>query len=326
MREPRLAQERGQRPSGVIDTLSAGYGIVNQQIWIILIPILLDLFLWLGPQVSVSPLVGQALTQWDVLPGLTSEQVGSLEQVRQSALDAADQWSILSLLSPPLVWVPSLAVLIGGRGPFQLVDNVGAGLALGLTALVLGLILGCTYYALLAQQVRDGAISPLRVPGCIWRAWRRLIGLALALAVLGMLLGLPLLFMVAGAALVSPVLASFGIAFLAMALVWMQLYLFFATDAIFVSQVGPLLAIRRSVMLMRGHLWPALLLIMLTGVIVLGLSQIWVFLATSLPGAVVGILANAYVASGLVAASMVFYQERIGKREDQAKGNQVARA
>ncbi|MBI4491723.1 MAG: hypothetical protein HY690_02905 [Chloroflexi bacterium] len=318
VREPRLARDGVLRPSGIIDTLSAGYGIVNRRIWILLIPILLDLFLWLGPQVSVSPLVGQALTRWGAPASLTLEQVQAIDEARRSVMSAADEFNLLSLLSSGLVGVPSLVVVIGGQGPFQLIDNWSMALGVALGAALLGLASGCTYYVLLAQQVRGsvgGATLPWRALGHLWPAWRRVMGLLLVLAGLGVLLGLPLAFVLAGAALVSPVLASIGLACVLMALVWLQLYLFFAPGAIFVSQVGPLQAIRGSVAVVRAHFWPAVLLITLIWVILLGMAQVWVRLATSPGGTLVGILGNAYIASGLVAANLVFYQERMGRKE-----------
>src|SRR5260370_30371878 len=57
-----LAARRQAQPTGVIETLSAGYTAVNRQLWVLLLPILLDVFLWFGPHVSFSPLVGPAVT------------------------------------------------------------------------------------------------------------------------------------------------------------------------------------------------------------------------------------------------------------------------
>ena len=310
--KPSLARDGGQRATGVIDTLSAGYGVVNQQPWIILIPVLLDLFLWLGPQVSVSPIVGRLVTDWAPPGGVGEEQGLALEELRRSILNAADEFNVLSALSPSLVGVPSVAVLFGGRGAFQLVDSWGVALAAVALASLAGLGLGTAYYTVLAQQVCDGVVTPWRWLRAAWQAWRRVLGLVLLLAGLGLLLGLPTLAALAVAAAVSPELASFGVAALAVALVWAQFYLFFAPDAIFVSEIGPVLAVKRSVMLVRAYFWQSVLLVTLTWVILLGMSQVWLWLANNDVGALVSILGNAYIASGLVAASMIFYRERLG--------------
>jgi hypothetical protein len=101
---------------------------------------------------------------------------------------------------------------------------------------------------------------------------------------------------------------------LTMALVWVGVYLYFVPDAIFVSQVGPLRAVRNSVLVVRGSFWSAVGIIVLVTVLLLGMGRVWELLAGTLPGPLgvgVGILGNAYIASGIIAASMGFYRERI---------------
>jgi hypothetical protein len=91
------------------------------------------------------------------------------------------------------------------------------------------------------------------------------------------------------------------------------IYLFFSVPAIFVSSAGPLQAIQRSVGTVRRHFWPSLALIMLTWLILAGMGRVWDLLASAVPapyGVLLGILGNAYVASGLIAAGMVFYLQR----------------
>jgi hypothetical protein len=94
------------------------------------------------------------------------------------------------------------------------------------------------------------------------------------------------------------------------------IYLFFAVDAIFVSGVGPLAAIQRSVAVVRRHLWPTLGLVLLTWLILAGMDRVWAFLADALRppfGVGLSMLANTYIASGLLAASMIFYYERAAR-------------
>jgi hypothetical protein len=100
------------------------------------------------------------------------------------------------------------------------------------------------------------------------------------------------------------------------ALLFASVHLFFAVDAIFISNAGPLSAIQRSVGMVRRNLWPSVALILLTWLILAGMARVWDILATSLQspyGVVLGILGNAYIASGLIAAGMVFYSQRAGE-------------
>jgi hypothetical protein len=89
-------------------------------------------------------------------------------------------------------------------------------------------------------------------------------------------------------------------------------HLFFSIPAIFVSDAGPVLAIQHSITVVRKHLWPSLALILLTLLILAGMSRVWELLANQLQspfGVILGIVGNAYIASGLIAAGMVFYAQ-----------------
>ena len=86
-----------------------------------------------------------------------------------------------------------------------------------------------------------------------------------------------------------------------------------ALAAICVANLGPLAAVQGSVGLVRRHLWPTVQLILLTWLILAGMGRVWDLLPTVLPSPVgvgLGILGNAYIASGLIAAGMIFYNER----------------
>ena len=59
MRESTSARGPLPRATGVIDSLSAGFGVVNEQPWIVLLPVVLDLFFMFGPRVSIAPVFSQ---------------------------------------------------------------------------------------------------------------------------------------------------------------------------------------------------------------------------------------------------------------------------
>ena len=95
MQQP-LAARRQAQPTGVIETLSAGYSAVNHHLWVLLLPILLDVFLWFGPHVSYSPLVGPAVThatEWTRQVALGPRRAPSNPELL-NGLDASRQWLI----------------------------------------------------------------------------------------------------------------------------------------------------------------------------------------------------------------------------------------
>jgi hypothetical protein len=139
------------------------------------------------------------------------------------------------------------------------------------------------------------------------------LGLIVVLLGATLLFGVPVLLLIGFTAVVSPPVAVLGSGLLLAGVLFAALHLFFSIPAIFVSGAGPLAAIQRSVGVVRKHLWPSLALILLTWLILAGMGRVWDVLATQVQsplGVIVGILGNAYIASGLIAAGMVFYTQR----------------
>ncbi|HEX2173550.1 MAG TPA: hypothetical protein VHL09_14025 [Dehalococcoidia bacterium] len=281
--------------------------MVNQQPWIVLLPVVLDLFFLFGPRVSIAPVVSQIVT----MP-FFAQSFGP--DARGPAIAFAEEANLLVLLSPGGLTLPTIVPLLGiARGSYLMVDSAGSVVLLALGAILLGALLGCIYRSILAQQARDGELSAQRLPGESVVAWYRVIALALLLLVAGFLVILPLAFIAAVASLVTGAATAVMTAVVMTLALAAQLYLFFAPDAIFVSQVGPIQAIRRSAAVVHAGVWSALTLAILVTVIMVGMGQLWVMLASQASwGLAFGIVGNAYIASGLAAATMLFYRERMG--------------
>lgn len=304
----------GTRPPGVIDTLSTGYEVINRHPWVVLIPILLDLFLWFGPQLTAARLVSQTLND---LPQIESRmQTRFFIERPQDVVEAVEGFNLLSTLAPSSVGVPSLMAVLGIRDPLRSehVENWGTVAAILGGGSLGGMLLGSLYYSILAQQIRDGATSIARLLGLAMRSWLRIVLFLLILGGLGLLFGLPIGFLAVSASMVSPALGSLALSAVMMALIWTAIYLFFVPDAIFMSQVGPLQAIKNSVAVVRLSFWAAIGIVVLITVVLLGMGRVWEIVSERVVGPWglgLGILGNAYIASGLVAASMCFYRERI---------------
>lgn len=304
----------GARLTGVIDTLSAGYGVVNRHPWILLMPVLLDLFLWLGPQVSAARLMSQALGRAALLSPNRAALLGQDQQ--RDLVAAAESFNLLSALAPSVIGVPSFVAAVGIRDPLHsvYVGSWGAALALLLGAWLGGSLLGSLYYTALAAGVLGEPASPGRLVPLALRAWGRVLAYLVLLAGIALLFGLPVGFLALSAVLVAPALGSLIMTAVVMALTWAAIYLFFAPEAIFLSRVGPLQAIRNSVAVVRLNFWGAFAIIILITIILLGMGRVWDLSLDRFPspwGIGIGIIGNAYISTGLIAASFQFYRERI---------------
>lgn len=280
--------------------------MVNEQPWIVLLPVVLDLFFLFGPRVSIAPVVSQIVTMPQVSQAFGAEATAQ-------TIAFAEEANLLGLLSPAGLTMPTIVPLLGiARGSFTMLDSAGSVVLLALGAILFGAFIGCVYRAILAQQAREGELSAQRLPAESVVAWYRVIVLALLLIVSGFLVILPLAFIAALASLVTGAATALMTVVVTTLVLAAQLYLFFAPDAIFVSRVGPIQAIRRSAAVVHAGVWSALTLAILVTIIMIGMGQIWVMLASQVSwGLALGIVGNAYIASGLAAATMLFYRERM---------------
>jgi hypothetical protein len=129
-------------------------------------------------------------------------------------------------------------------------------------------------------------------------------------------------------AVLSSISAAAGdfMAFLVqIALIWALVYLFFAVEALLLSDVGPVQAIRLSVAVIAGNFWAAVTLIGLTFLITFGLPLAWQVIAAYPAGMLAGIVGNAYIGTGVAAAAFLFYKERLERLGAAARTTQEAR-
>jgi hypothetical protein len=318
-----LTARREAPPTGVIETLSSGYAAVNRQPWVLVLPVLLNLFLWLGPHVSYSQLVGPALT--DASEWTRQVAFGPRRAVRDpqllSGIDQSRQWLIarsddtngFEALSWGPLGVPSLDGLPSTSDELQFVNGWGDGVVLLIACLGLSLLLGGWFYGGLAVASSGERGGPLAAGRRVPRGVVGVLGWLVVLIGAALLLGLPVVLLIGFTALISPPVAILGTIMLAAGILFATIHLFFSVPAIFVSEAGPLSAIQRSVSMVRRHLWPSIALILLSWLILSGMGRVWDVVASQLQtpyGVLLGILGNAYVASGLIAAGMIFYIQR----------------
>lgn len=317
MRPARSATSSG--PPGVIDSLTSGFDHVNRIPWIIAIPVLLDVFLWLGPRLSAAPALHQLIQGLGNFYANVATQTGdasTVEQARQ-ALATADQaasgFNVLTLLTVSIAGVPSILPTSVGVMLARQISSSGTFLAVALGLELLGTLLGCLYLGLLAQEVRDGQVSLPSLGRRVWSYWLSVVGLVV-LGIAGIvLISIPIGFALAIVGMLVPVAAAVLGQVLLLLGVLAGIYLFFVIDAIVVSQTGPVRAAVNSARVVANNFWSAVGFIVLESLIAQGMLVVWTAMSKNPAGMVVAILGNAYVMSGLAAASMQYYRARAAR-------------
>lgn len=301
--------------------------------WLMAIPAALDLFLWLGARLSVEPLVREALAAAGSLQGADGTALLP-EEGKAAILQWAAQSNLFALLRTPgfLVqeasagWLvpaaegamPSPAQVPGLQAPVLAIHRPEVAAAAGAGLFLAGLFLAALYLCWVAQALRQqeggGWLPPL---GEVTRTWARFLGYAVVLGVLLGMLGLPLLALVAIALASGPSVLTWvvNLAFLSFMWVWIWLtvYLFFAVDAMVWNRVGVWAGVWTSIQVVGRNFWPTVGLFALSNVIAAGTTVIWHRIQGTLWGMPLGILGGAFIQTGLVAASFVFFRARYAR-------------
>ncbi|NPV08177.1 MAG: hypothetical protein HPY83_09485 [Anaerolineae bacterium] len=306
---------------GVIDSISEGLAVVRRRPVIMLVPVLVDLFLWLSPQLSVEPLatrlagtLARSVTAGGVQP---SE---SAEVITQALLSLGQEANLLGLLASSVVGIPSL---LGGGIPDGMwrpagsieVSQLPVALSLVVALGLVGLLIAAVYLTAVAAAVQGHKLGAPLVARKAWANGRRLVLAALALVAIAIGVAVPVSLLVSLMSLISPTVAALALSLLGILAVWVGLwmlfYLFFVVDAMVLQEIGLQRAVLNSIIVVRSSFWSALGLIVLLNVLAAGFSIVWRWVAVSVPlGPALAMGGNTFIGSGLVAASFVFYRDR----------------
>jgi hypothetical protein len=329
------AKEETSGPLGVIGCLSAGFEIVSRHLWLIALPLLVDLFLWLGPRLSAAPLVDSLSTLLQARPtpdpALGQQLADAAQQLEQLAsLFNLEQFNLLSIPGTlPLLNVPSLlahhnpgAVSPLGEPPVFGITSEPTLVAWELGLVVLGLMLGFLYLNSVTRQVRDAHPSDEQVPapspsnrfrasaiGKLVRVFLFAAGVLLA----GAMFIRPWATLVALSMAMSGPYAPLVLMLNTGLILYTTLYFLFVVPGVVLGERGLWRATLESIVLMHTQFSSLVGLVVLVLVIHSGLGFVWSLSPADSWLLLFGILGNACIATGLTAAVFVFYQERIGR-------------
>ncbi len=318
---------------GIVESIASGLSEVLAKPYLLVLPLILDLFLWLGVQISIKPFTEPFARMMQQNGGANgpdaAKEILSLGQhvhlnetvalfvpsifaglSKESTLN----W-LVSALAPPLVsGVERDNVFAGvGNGPFAIWSPPQwfAVLTVGLVFIVIATLILVVYRVPVARTIafRTGPVADVLKEMAL--AWVRLIGLLglAGVAIVGVfvpimvVVALPLIFGVNIA-----VLVAFGL----FALGGMgAIYTFFVLDAMLLLKIGPISAIRTSVSLVRGRFGECFRFAMTCLLIQTGTLRVWQVLVENPPGFVIALLANAFIGTGIAAATMIFFSDRL---------------
>jgi hypothetical protein len=295
---------------------------------LIAIPLLLDLFLWLGPRLSIEPVLvraGELLTTALAAEG-TGIEVSQIQWVRLWLDQMMEQFNLFVALQPgPVIGVPSLmsspTLLIeeGGASwplpyarPEIVVSSALAALGWSLGLAALGLGLNAIYMRAVGIAVIDDLAYPVDGPDGWIAVWQRIGGFVLSLILLFIPIGGIAGFLIALVGLISGYIAQVLLMTLISFAFFLLFHLLFVVPGLVQLRRQALPAIRESILLTQGNILSVAGLILLILVVSDGLNVVWRLPEPSSWTMAVGIIGHAFVSAALTATLFVFYHERLG--------------
>ena len=300
----------------LVRSIRAGFDAIANHIMLIAFPFVLDLFLWFGPHLRITTLIRSITDQLFNLYQIQDQGLSETMRFSQEAWRLiAEGFNLMAILRSYPVGIPSLLV---GRLPISTplgtplyleLFSAGQVLFVWLFIMLVGLLLGTAFFAMVAQTALDGKINWQQVIHNLPQDALRIACLALALAGFLLVISIPASFLLALALFGSLSFGQCAVLLYAGLIFWLLLPLVFSAHGIFVYQYNLRDSIKASINLTRRTLPTTILFILATFLISKGLDILWLVPAETSWLMVIGVIGHAFITTSLLAASFVYYRD-----------------
>jgi hypothetical protein len=302
-------------PPRVVKTLVAGFDAITNHIALILFPVGLDLIIWLAPHLRLKNLI-QAWMEVVFQPVAempdVAEMMGAAEEIWTLM---AERFNILITLRSYPVGVPSLIAttlpleIPGGRADMVEISSVGNALLLAGGLTFFGLIVGSLYFALVGRAaVSDEVRLVARLAEWPQRTAQVIL---LGFVWLGLFVGVsvPVSCGISIFALTGLPVGPVAVLVIGTLLLWIIFPLLFSPHGIFIKYDNAWASIKRSIQITRLTLPTTATFFLVVVLLSQALDTLWRIPPENSWLMLLGIFGHAFVATGLLSASFIYYQQ-----------------
>lgn len=311
-------------PVGVIESISQGFETVAGRLVLLLVPLLLDAALWVGPRVSFAPAIERVITSWDPIiaqadPQTRAQWDEAAESIRLGLGGMYDQYF-------PVPGIPTVfAAQEAAPLPFEytpsvwIVESVGGLIGVRLLALLIGVVVGTLYLGMIAQQVFEGRVNLFEMLPRLFAVGTQIGIISVLLPVLMILLLVPFFLLATGIQVLGVLVGGGGLGVIIaqmtlgiglLLVLWMFLFGVFTIHGMFLNRRNLLSALWDSIRVVQWNLSSTLLLVIAVFVIRWALALVWFLTEPSSWLALLASAGNAFATTSLLAATFVFYKDR----------------
>jgi hypothetical protein len=303
-------------PPRLVPALVAGFDAITNHILVILFPIVFDILIWFAPHLRLKSLIETLIGEMALFSANESaEFTGMIDAGKDAWLQIAEQINLAIAFRSYPVGIPSLmASSLPLKTPFGIpimleISSLGYAFFIVVVLMGLGLILGTLFYLLVAQVALDGDL----LWGRIFYKWPRtslqVILLALIWIGLFFLVSIPASCFVSVAALAGFSIGQLAILLYGGFLIWLIFPLLFSAHGIFVKNLTVWPSIRMGIRITNATLPTTVLFILTVFVLTQGLDILWRIPPADSWLSLVGIAGHAFVVTGLLSASFIYYRD-----------------
>jgi hypothetical protein len=298
-------------PPGIINSLKAGFDAIAGHIYAIFLPLLLNLFFWLGPRLRMdaffSSIKAEMISIWQtggvpeseiqimidayerILPGINFFWFVRTLPIGISSLIFPEA-NVATPLGNPVVLQADILSLVGWAFLLTLIGWLGGGL----------------YFRSVARiAMADGEDSQVGLLRMIVQT----VLLSITFTVLILVIGLPLMLIISIVLRLNQFLANLIVLVLSLASMWLVVPLFFWPHGVFIRKQNFITSIITSIQMARFTLPTSSMFILVVFLLTVGLNYLWAIPPQNSWMTLFGIFGHAFVTTGLLAASFIYYRD-----------------
>jgi hypothetical protein len=298
-------------PPGVIKSIKAGFDAIATRLSAILLPILLDLYLWLGPRLRMDALFNSVkndvVSIW-LSGGIPAKDIQQMLDWYEKTIPSINLFWFLRTLP---IGISSLffsqEIAQTPLGTPVILQVTGFNL-FGLMILItlVGWIGGSLYFRGVAWLVTASENDqPIRAT----RAIGQTILVSILWSILSILIGVPLFLIILVLLQFSQILVNIAILLLSLASMWLIVPLFFWPHGVFLKKQNFFASILSSFQMARFTLPTSSMFILTVFLLSWGLNYLWSIPPRDSWMTLVGIFGHAFVTTALLAASFIYYRD-----------------
>jgi hypothetical protein len=303
-------------PPKVLKSIRIGFDAITKHLVLLLFPVGVDLVLWFGPHLQIRSLIENLVMGMNEVAELLPADFTEVMEAGQEIWSlAAERINLLvALRSLPVGVFSLLASILPVENPVGNpimwdITNLGSAFLLTVAIFLVGLLLGSLYFS----AVRQAAVFDDLNWHTVLREWPRVTWQSLVLSVLWLVFFLAILIFgscaATGITMFSVSLGQMVIVLFGIVSFWLVFPLFFSPHGIYTRGLKAWQSLLASLRLTNLTFLKTSLFIMSAILVNQGLNMVWQVAPENSWLMLISILGHAFVTTGMLSASFVYYQE-----------------